>query len=193
MDWIVRRATSCSWETQLNGSPPSEVDNVRLTDCRSSDLSEGNESRDPGHLAYQEVCTQLAGAFTFRFEELAQSHGGEKHIIEELENIFLSMVRSLLLKHCRCDKRLLSLCRSFFGFVNGCLVMRIKSQHRKNARNNMLGWIETFPDKFTEEGGCLKMQILSLPWDHWEENWKVERRVRRQAMHWTKISNKEGS
>ncbi|KAK1233820.1 hypothetical protein PQX77_003007, partial [Marasmius sp. AFHP31] len=150
-------------------SEPSDVDDVRLTDCRC-DLSGGSKSSDPEHLAYQEACRQLVKAYVSCFEELAQSDAEDDNTLDNLEWCFINMVYSSLLNHCCLDQELLLLCRTFFGLEKGCLKMRISSLVGKKGRKNILGWIETFPDEFAEEGKALKAQIRALPWKQWTQN-----------------------
>ena len=139
--WIVNHGVGCSFQTRLDGSQPSAVNNVRLTDCRC-DLSGGNESRDPWHLAYQEACLKLVKAYILLFEELSQSGAEDRDTIIELENIFLNLTLSPLLKHCCLDMELLSLCQSFFGLAKGCLILRIRSSLGKEGREEMFKWFE---------------------------------------------------
>ncbi|KAK1225372.1 hypothetical protein PQX77_011691 [Marasmius sp. AFHP31] len=160
--WVVYRATGCLHTIRLDRKEPSDTDDVRLTDCRC-DLSGGNESQDSGHLAYQEACLQYAKAHISLFEEFAQSNEAG------LGNLFLTMVESLLLAHCRLDMDLLLLCRTFFGIAKGCLKMDLYP-YDESGRQNILAWIETFPDKFAEEGEALKVQFLGLPWEQWKQN-----------------------
>ncbi|KAK1219057.1 hypothetical protein PQX77_018233 [Marasmius sp. AFHP31] len=159
--------------TRLDGPPPGGVDDVRLTECRC-DPFEGNGSRDPGHLLYQEACMKLFKASVSLFETLHARSGAEgNNTIEELSNTFQNVVRSLLLKHCRLDVELLSLCRTFFELAKSCSVMRISSQWEEEGMKNIFEWIEasaTFPDEFVREGGALKARFLSLPWLQWAQN-----------------------
>ncbi|KAK1234139.1 hypothetical protein PQX77_002651 [Marasmius sp. AFHP31] len=163
MHWVVDCATGCPNTTGSDRKEPSDTDNVHLTDCHC-DLSGGKESWDSGHLAYQEACLQHAKAYIPHFEELAQSN------LYKAKRLFLNIVQSLLLAHCRLDTELLSLCWTFFGIAKGCLGMRIDEEDGEIGRNNILAWIETFPDKFAEEGEALKVQFLGLPWEQWEQN-----------------------
>ncbi|KAK1219152.1 hypothetical protein PQX77_018134 [Marasmius sp. AFHP31] len=133
--WVVVRATGCPHATRLDVKKPSDTDNVRLTDCHC-DLSGGNESQDSGHLAYQEACLQYAKAHISLFEELAQSN------IDELRGLFLNMLQSSLLAHCRLDMDLLLLCQTFFGIAKGCLAMEILPEWVEKGRKNILVWIE---------------------------------------------------
>ncbi|KAJ8077541.1 hypothetical protein PM082_001972 [Marasmius tenuissimus] len=170
--WAVQKAASCNWRTRLDGSRPSHAGDVRLTDCRCH-ISGGNVSRDPRHIAYQDACAQLAGAFTSLFEELSRSGAeGAFSVTTELQNIFLNMVQSWLLKHCRCDMELLVLCQRFIGLANGCLSLRIDPEAREGGRKNMLEWLKTIPDRFAEEKNSLEARFLSLPWERWERNWR---------------------
>ncbi|KAK1217537.1 hypothetical protein PQX77_019826 [Marasmius sp. AFHP31] len=169
VNYIVSRAAGCPRTVEQVESEPSDVDNVCLTDC-DCDLSGGSELSDPGHLAYQEACRQLFKAYVSLFEELAQSNAEDGNTIVNLKWCFLNMVESSLLEHCCPNQELLLLCRTFFGLAKGCLKMRIPSGNAMEERKNILGWIETFPDEFTEEGKALKAQVLALPWKQWAEN-----------------------
>ncbi|KAK1221424.1 hypothetical protein PQX77_015762 [Marasmius sp. AFHP31] len=166
--WIVRHTTSCDYITEPDGSPPKAIDDICFTDCHCG-LSGRDVSWNPGHIAYRDACLQLVKAFISRFGKLAQN--GKKNSIREMGWIFLHMVKSPLLQHCRLDEELLSLCRSFFKIVKGCSTMRINSSDGENARANMLEWIETFPIALAEEGERTKAQILALPWERWAQNY----------------------
>jgi len=139
--WIVNHTAGCPRPTRLDGSRPSSVDDVRLTECRCG-LSGGNESRDPWHIAYQEGCLKLVKAYISLFKELSQSGAEDNGTILELENIFLNLTLSPLLKHCRLDTELLSLCQTFFGLAKGCLTVWIDSDEREQGTKNMLEWFE---------------------------------------------------
>ncbi|KAK1229228.1 hypothetical protein PQX77_007716, partial [Marasmius sp. AFHP31] len=162
-------ATGCQYHLSQVQSQPTDVDDVRLTDCRC-DLSVGSESSNPGHLAYREACRQLVEAYVSLFEELAQSSAKDANTIIYLEWCFENMVTSSLLKHCCLDQELLSLCQTFFGLAKGCWNMGVNSGSGEKGRKNMLGWIETFPGRFAEEGKALKVQVRALPWKQWARN-----------------------
>ncbi|KAK1233438.1 hypothetical protein PQX77_003405 [Marasmius sp. AFHP31] len=72
VNYIVGRAVGRPFMVKQVESEPSDVDDVRLTDC-CCDLFGGSELSDPEYLAYQEACTQLVRAYVSRFEELAQT------------------------------------------------------------------------------------------------------------------------
>ncbi|KAK1229038.1 hypothetical protein PQX77_007918 [Marasmius sp. AFHP31] len=169
MNFLAIYATGCRYCLSQVQSAPTDVDNVRLTDC-CCDLSGGSESSDSGHLAYREACRQLVKAYVSLFKELAQSGAEDDNTIGHLGFCFKNMVTSSLLEHCCLDQELLSLCRTFFGLVKGCLKMQIHSEIGEKGRKNMLGWIETFPGRFTKEGKALKAQIRALPWEQWAQN-----------------------
>ncbi|KAK1216766.1 hypothetical protein PQX77_020597 [Marasmius sp. AFHP31] len=166
---IVGRAVGHFFMIEQVESQPSDVDDVRLTDCHC-DLSGGSELSDPGHLAYQEACRQLVKAYVSLSEGVAQSNAEDGDTIGNLGQCFLNMVYSSLLKHCCLDQELLLLCRTFFGLAKGCLIMQIDSRLGNMGRKNMLRWIKTFPDEFAEEGNALKAQVCALPWKQWAQN-----------------------
>ncbi|KAK1217728.1 hypothetical protein PQX77_019600 [Marasmius sp. AFHP31] len=166
---LVSFATGCNYNLHQVQSRPADVDNVRLTDCHC-DLSRGSESSNPGHLAYRAACRQLVKAYVSLFEELAQSGAEDDDTITDLGKCFENMVTSSLLEHCCLDQELLLLCRTFFGLAKGCLKMQIHPEDGEKGRKNMLGWIETFPGRFTEEGKALKAQVRALPWKQWARN-----------------------
>ncbi|KAK1215680.1 hypothetical protein PQX77_021685 [Marasmius sp. AFHP31] len=141
--WIIFQTTGCRRYSHLDQvmSPPSQFDEVRLTDCHC-DLSRGNGPCDPAHIAYQEACMQLFKAFVSRFEILYRSGAEDFPTIEWLEDIFLNIVCSLLLKHCHLDTELFSLCQMFFGLADGCSVMRFRDEYGEEGRKNVRKWIE---------------------------------------------------
>ncbi|KAK1225116.1 hypothetical protein PQX77_011986 [Marasmius sp. AFHP31] len=146
----------------LSGSPPRGVDNVRLTVCQCV-LSEGTESHNPGHLAYQEGCMQLVKAVISRFKRLDPSTYYDA-------TTFRMIVGFSLLKHCCVHTELLSLCQTFFEHAKRCVRLRIHPDRGEEGRMNVLDWIETFPDNFAAEGEALRVQILGLPWELWAHN-----------------------
>ncbi|KAK1224686.1 hypothetical protein PQX77_012433 [Marasmius sp. AFHP31] len=167
--WIVRHTTSCYYIAGPNGSPPNAIDDICFTDCHCG-LSGRGVSRDPGHIAYRDACLQLVKAFISRFGELAQS--GKNNTIRDIREmgwIFLNMVESPLLQHCRLDEELLSLCWPFFKIVKGCSAMWINPSDEEHVRANMLEWIETFPIVLAKEGERMKAQVLALPWKQWAQ------------------------
>ncbi|KAK1229036.1 hypothetical protein PQX77_007916 [Marasmius sp. AFHP31] len=174
VNFIVGLAAGCSRLVKQVESEPTDVDNVRLTDCRC-DLSVGSELSDPGHLTYRAACRQLVKAYVSLFEELAQSGAEDADTITDLGWCFENMVTSSLLEHCCLDQELLSLCRTFFGLAKGCLKMWINPEDGEKGRKNMLGWIETFPGRFAEEGKALKVQVRALPWKQWAQNYAATR------------------
>ncbi|KAK1217887.1 hypothetical protein PQX77_019441 [Marasmius sp. AFHP31] len=139
--WIIQQATRCPGYSQMNMSPPILVDEVRLTDCHC-DLFIGNEPCDPAHIAYQRACMELFKAFVSRFEIHHQSDAKDFSAISKLGGIFRDIMGSLLLEHCRLDMELFSLCRTFFGLAEGCLVMGIGPEKGERARKKVLEWIE---------------------------------------------------
>ncbi|KAK1216564.1 DNA-dependent RNA polymerase II [Marasmius sp. AFHP31] len=166
---LIRRATECDYDIYQVESGPTGVSNVCLTDCHC-DLSGGSESSDPGHLAYREACRQLVKAYLSLFEELAQSSVEDSYTLEDLEHCFGNMLNSSLHKHCCLDQQLLLLYRTFLGLAKDRLAMKISYSRGKECRENMLGWIATFPDSFTEEGKALRVQVRALPWKRWAQN-----------------------
>ncbi|KAK1233961.1 hypothetical protein PQX77_002847, partial [Marasmius sp. AFHP31] len=140
--WLVQFATRCEWRIRPGGSQPNtHQEDLRLTDCRC-DLSQGSESRDPGHLAYQLACIHLVKAFISIFGKLVQTGAEDEHTIDQLGKTFRNMMDSSLLKHCCMGIELLSLFGTFLGLANGCSVMRIDSLHGEQGRINILQWIE---------------------------------------------------
>ncbi|KAK1223852.1 hypothetical protein PQX77_013266 [Marasmius sp. AFHP31] len=132
--WVARKATGCRAlyiPSELAGSPPRGVENVRLTDCHC-DLSGGSESHDSGHLAYQEGCIQYAKANISYFTRFEWGS----------DDPFRTVVGSSLLKHCRVHTELLSLCQTFFEHATGHLDMWVSSHDGEEYRKNMLEWIE---------------------------------------------------
>ncbi|KAK1230262.1 hypothetical protein PQX77_006651, partial [Marasmius sp. AFHP31] len=168
-NYLIGDATGCPQRLHQVELEPTDVDNVRLTDCHC-DLSGGSELNDPQHLAYREACGQLVEAYVSLFKELAQSGAEDDNTIGHLGFCFKNMVTSSLLEHCCLDQELLSLCRTFFGLAKGCLKMQIYSENGAKGRKNMLGWIETFPGRFAEEGKALKAQVHALHWKQWARN-----------------------
>ena len=203
--WVVRATTSWSFVPYTVAvSRPDAVSNVRVAEC-CCDLSGGNKSRDPGHLAYQEACLRTFKIYVSFFEERCRGR-----VVEGTS--FTYLTESALLKHCRLDMELLSLCRTFFKLARGCLVLRISFGKAERSKENLLGWVEvsisrgissllivisyhidgysplqTFPEIFVAEGEALKVQFLGLRWEHWVRNEKQsqrnwERRNRRWSL-----------
>ncbi|KAJ8091618.1 hypothetical protein PM082_020848 [Marasmius tenuissimus] len=171
--WVVDRATRCPRNTRLNASRPNSGQVLHLTDCHC-DLSGGNQSDDPWHIAYQEACLRLVKAFVSLFEELALSGKNDHKTTDELECTFQNLALTSLLKHCRPDTELFSLCQTFFILAKGCLLMEVGPSNGEKGKTNLLGWIEAFPDKFDEERQALKAQVVTLPWCQWKQNYSSE-------------------
>ncbi|KAJ8073549.1 hypothetical protein PM082_011825 [Marasmius tenuissimus] len=161
----------------------------RLTDCRCP--SDGNVSRDPGHVAWQEAyvvhqedCMRLFRVYVSSFEELAQdtkTEQWEKEEDEEMEKakesvrremgwILVKVLGSSLLEHCRLNTELLLLCQTFFDLAKGSGFLRVYSSNGDKGKRNLLKWIATFPAKFTDKQDALRRQILALPWEQWAQN-----------------------
>ncbi|KAK1232883.1 hypothetical protein PQX77_003996 [Marasmius sp. AFHP31] len=140
-----------------------------LSECHC-DISGGYESHDPKHVAYQDACLQCAKALTSKLAEMVSCG-----TTQEMAWIFRNLVDSALLKHCRLDTELFSLCQTFFELVQGSHVFDwVRDNHGgatiRKERASLLDWIETFPEKFAEEGKALKAQVRALPWLEWEED-----------------------
>ncbi|KAJ8091652.1 hypothetical protein PM082_020886 [Marasmius tenuissimus] len=149
-----------------------------LSECHC-DLSGGHESHHPQHVAYQDACMRYARALTSEFAEIAPGAGQSAQHDSELGAILCNLVGSALLKHCRLDTELLSLCRTFFELVKGfrsvfVWIQAERKWSKRDGRANLLEWIETFPEKFAEEGRALKSQVLSLPWVEEEDEYYDE-------------------
>ncbi|KAK1223242.1 hypothetical protein PQX77_013887 [Marasmius sp. AFHP31] len=168
--WVVDRATRCPRNTRLNTSRPSSGQVLHLTDCHC-DLSGGNQSDDPWHIAYQEACLCLVKEYVSLFEELALSGLDDLKTTDELECTFQNLALTSLLKHCRPDTELFSLCRTFFDLAKGCLLMEVGPSNGEKGKTNLLGWIETLPNKFDEERKELREQVNTLPWYEWARNY----------------------
>ncbi|KAJ8081597.1 hypothetical protein PM082_007443 [Marasmius tenuissimus] len=166
-----RWVSSDSWQHTSFGPISRGLNKFRLADC-GCNPSRGSGSCDPGHLTYQDACLRLVKAHISRFEGPALKGLRDDVSLDDMSCIFENMVASSLLKSCRLDAELLSLCRMFFGLAKGCKEMVFDHARRMEGRKNLLEWIKTFPDLFAEEGEVLRAQILALPWQQWEENWK---------------------
>ncbi|KAJ8080359.1 hypothetical protein PM082_017192 [Marasmius tenuissimus] len=166
--WVIHYAARCRYRNGLASSrrsPPEQL--PRLTECHC-DLSEGNEPRDPGHLAYREACMQMVKAFVSRFEMLTQGSARDRQSESgELTAIFGNLMESSLLKHCRLDTELLSLCRNFLQLARHCPFMAVYCVEGERQRTNMLSWIKTFSDRSAEEAKDLEARVFALPWELW--------------------------
>ncbi|KAK1233990.1 hypothetical protein PQX77_002819 [Marasmius sp. AFHP31] len=139
-------ATECIWPPHL--APLSRQAPLHLAEC-TCDHSGKKESDDPKHLDFQEACFQLVKTFVF---EATKSPG--------LYIIFANLVDSSLLRHCRIESRLISLCRTYFELAGN--QMRIPEKRTKKRRTTLLEWIGTFPPKFAAEAEALKSQVTDL-------------------------------
>ncbi|KAK1221607.1 hypothetical protein PQX77_015573 [Marasmius sp. AFHP31] len=182
--WLVCMFTQCPYT--LDGDRTLEIKwfflpgNIYLTDCHCDPLR-GDILCDPGHLTYQDACLQVLKLHISRFEEFAQKSTKDEDTLNDLECILEKIVCSFLLESCRLDAELLLLCHMFFGLAKGCAKMCFGPTDGKKGRENMLEWIKNFPDCFAEEGEALRVQILALPWQQWEENFESwERNIRNQ-------------
>ncbi|KAJ8080337.1 hypothetical protein PM082_017170 [Marasmius tenuissimus] len=182
--WATCWTTGCvAWALESNSRMPllgrSYLDNLpqfRLTDC-SCNLTGRKLSEDPKHIAYQDACLQLLKFFILEFQVLSYdgpdkpSHIQITNLDYDLDSIFIAIVSSSLLQHCRLDAELLSLCHTFFDYtqrpsaqdeIQRALETQLATVHEPVTK--LLEWIETFPVDLTEEGEALKAQVLSLPW-----------------------------
>ncbi|KAK1216443.1 hypothetical protein PQX77_020912 [Marasmius sp. AFHP31] len=145
--WVILLATGCRWRSRLTSraddafrclAPPP------LTNCHC-DLSEGKESEDPKHLAYQEACIHLVEAFVSDFEAISRIDPEDTDAKYELNAILGNLVDSSLLRHCLIDERLLSLCDTFFEVARSCALLHIPSEWGERRRTELLKWIEVSP------------------------------------------------
>ncbi|KAJ8076229.1 hypothetical protein PM082_000648 [Marasmius tenuissimus] len=162
--WVVEAAAGCRFH--LEGREPSDLRQMPyITDCRC-DLSGGIRSCNPQHLAYREACMRLARSYASRLGKIIQNCllDVELGMPPVLYDLFLDLACSSLLKHCHLDTELLLLCRTFFELVKPCMEMEaIPFLCVTEARENLVEWIEAFPDRFAEEGKGLKAQLLAWP------------------------------
>ncbi|KAJ8091634.1 hypothetical protein PM082_020868 [Marasmius tenuissimus] len=157
---------------------------AHLSECHC-DLSGEHESDDPEHVVYQNACMEYAQALIFKFPDMiargVTEEAGDSSTVR-LSVIFLILTQSALLKHCRLGTELFSLCWTFFEHVKnyppifGLVHSRLESEHGYDESRflqawrgtaNLLEWIETFPEKYIEEGKALEAQVLALPWPKW--------------------------
>ncbi|KAJ8079644.1 hypothetical protein PM082_011231 [Marasmius tenuissimus] len=140
----------------------------RLTEC-NCDLSEGNKSSDPFHLAHQEFCMRVVKESVAHLEKLVRSGDKDEGTIHESTNIFQTLASSWLLRHCCVDTEILSLCQTFLGLAKDCSFLEVELSSGEKARENLLEWIETLPENFAKEMMVLKAQVLVLPWEQWAQ------------------------
>ncbi|KAJ8081015.1 hypothetical protein PM082_017853 [Marasmius tenuissimus] len=170
-DLIVCKAlfltTCCRPDSPLISFHEFPRQGLRITECRCN-LSGGMDSEDPKHLAYQAACMRLLKVFISDFGRLQAAASRYSSCLRSLYSyaIFKNLAGSRLLRHCRLDAELLSLCRTFFGFAQNCELLRAYGREEE-WRENLLKWIGTFPESFAEEAESLKVQVISLPWARW--------------------------
>ncbi|KAJ8095405.1 hypothetical protein PM082_023175 [Marasmius tenuissimus] len=170
--WTIQITSGGKWETPFGSSSTgrNNVSGVRLTDCSC----EGNQSSDLNHLAYQEACMGLLKAFISELDNLPHINTSYKETADSL-GIFLNVVHSSLLRQCRPDAELLSLCSDFFHSVQ-----RSPAFHSENpyycqddvfpdqGKTKLLNWIGTaFPPELAHKVEGLREQVLALPWNKW--------------------------
>ncbi|KAK1216447.1 hypothetical protein PQX77_020916 [Marasmius sp. AFHP31] len=172
---VIERATECLCSIELGtGTIDWTQQPVLLSECHC-DPSGEHGSHNPQHVAYQDACMQYAKALTSMFAEMIARGERERRRTAlamgtgiKLEEIFCNFVDSALLKHCHLGTELISLCQTFLELVEAwpSVFEWVKALHEYlDGRANLLGWIESFPEKFAEEGKALKAQVLALPWD----------------------------
>ncbi|KAJ8078043.1 hypothetical protein PM082_000247 [Marasmius tenuissimus] len=154
--WVVRQTTGHKLFSDQFVPRPSADQMPLLTDCYCH-LANGTESHDPGHLAYQEACLEIVKAEISRFKQLVTI--ASPLSLAERHFVFLNIMQSSLLRHCRLDIELISLCQIFFEDLKGAPLTRAGVEERKR---NTLAWIETFPDRFAEQARALRGQVLAL-------------------------------
>ncbi|KAK1219320.1 hypothetical protein PQX77_017973 [Marasmius sp. AFHP31] len=178
---IAEYATKCPHGLELGpGNIDWDQQPVLLSECHC-DLSGEKESHNSQHITYQDACMEYAKALTSKFAKMiGQGYREEAGSGVKLEWIFRNLVESVLLKHCCLGTELFSLCQSFFKLVKGYppvfdFVQEYAKRYREGdllgkGKANLLYWIESFPNKFAEEGKALKAQVLALPWLEYEES-----------------------
>ncbi|KAK1234218.1 hypothetical protein PQX77_002582 [Marasmius sp. AFHP31] len=166
---------------------------LRITECHCNVESTGNKLDDTAkHLAYQEACTQVVGAYVTEFDVLAKSDPA----LWSLSSIFQRLVNLLILQHCGLNAELLSHCKVFFGSAHG-LETGFSADKIRGMKAKLYDWIEvctmflihlphivnlvgaspldmgfffstkTFPESFAEEAMAIKAQVDNLPWNKW--------------------------
>ncbi|KAK1216450.1 hypothetical protein PQX77_020919 [Marasmius sp. AFHP31] len=165
---VVGCVTECQYVFQLRARVVDwdELKPVLLSECHCDPCGE-HGSDNPQHVAYQDACMQYAKALTSMFAEMIPQGERERRNVK-LEEIFCNFVDSALLKHCHLGTELISLCHTFLELVKACpsVFEWVKELYKyRDGRANLLEWIESFPEKFAEEGKVLKPQVLALPWD----------------------------
>ncbi|KAJ8076232.1 hypothetical protein PM082_000651 [Marasmius tenuissimus] len=160
--WVVAAATGCVW--YLEGRKPINSRQIPyLTDCHC-DLSGEDRSRDSRHLTYQEACMQVVRSYIHRFKKIIQNGEGAKPggpAPPVSERLIDNLVCSSLLKHCHLDTELLSLCRTLIELVKRLKKGPLLNTHHTEGRENLIEWIEAFPDSLAVEAEGLKAQLLT--------------------------------
>ncbi|KAJ8091716.1 hypothetical protein PM082_020951 [Marasmius tenuissimus] len=168
---VVQFATDCPYSLNFGADNIVGIRRqVSLSECQC-DLWGEDESHDPQHVAYQDACMQYAKILRSKFTEmiaLNDERGAYSDIDSDLEEIFRNLVESEVLKHCRLGMELFSLCQTFLELAKDHLMFLLNGDVGR-GRRNLLNWIKTFPEKFTEEGKVLKAQVLALPSSEQEE------------------------
>ncbi|KAJ8079003.1 hypothetical protein PM082_013290 [Marasmius tenuissimus] len=161
--WTVLLATACTNRTRLTSRAHSAGERqapAQLTDCHC-DFSGGNQPDDPNHLAYQEACMHLVKAFISDFKWLIDN-GPEEENMVELSGIFGNLVDSSLLRHCRLEMELLSLCETLFELAVNPTLLRVRHRDREARRAELLKWIGTFPEDYVDKAENLKSRVMDL-------------------------------
>ncbi|KAK1225532.1 hypothetical protein PQX77_011521 [Marasmius sp. AFHP31] len=141
-DWLVRITTGCD-RVPLPVPPSTIAELPRLVDCHCN-LARGLDSCDPGHVAYQKACVEFVKSRIFRFEQLLRDSTTSMIFFNllELHQIFQDMLQSSVLKHCRLDVELLSLCRNFLELAQGGPVDLFRFSHAPKGEKDIIEWIE---------------------------------------------------
>ncbi|KAK1216490.1 hypothetical protein PQX77_020885 [Marasmius sp. AFHP31] len=161
--WTVLLATACTNRTRLTSRAHSAGERqapAQLTDCHC-DFTGGNQSNDPSHVAYQEACMHLVKTFILDFEVLLDNDPDEETMVE-LNGIFGNLVDSSLLRHCRLETDLLSLCETFFKLAEHRSLLQVRQREWEARRMELLRWIETFPENFADQAESLKLRVIAL-------------------------------
>ncbi|KAJ8091625.1 hypothetical protein PM082_020859 [Marasmius tenuissimus] len=64
---------------------------------------------------------------------------------------------------------MISLCDTSFEAARDCELL-ITCDEAERWRNILFEWIETFLERFAEEGRALRGRVIALPWQRWERN-----------------------
>ncbi|KAL0566451.1 hypothetical protein V5O48_015560 [Marasmius crinis-equi] len=126
-----------------------------LTACSCCD----HDSDDVAHRTYQSACLHTLQILVSDFH--IHESRNESGIGSEANAIFKNLSDSTLLQHCAFQPELFALCDLFLSAAKACQHLKMSPGQSRRRRAKLLGWLETFPERYATEAELLKSRVIS--------------------------------